>query len=115
MPNGPHNVTLTVDSSNNFQFTGGSDGRGKCENRVGQGAAPVQITLSAPNGYQITSVGLVDEEGSGSSQMRTQVTGQGQSAVITNPCTANANVEYTVNVQTSGGTTIPCHPKIVNT
>jgi len=115
MPNGPHNVTLTVDSSNQYGFIGGNDRNGNCRNTVGQGAAPVQITLCAPDGYQITSVGLVDVQGSGSSQMRTQVTGRGQSAVITNPCTADADVEYTVNVQTAGGATIPCHPKIVNT
>jgi hypothetical protein len=112
MPNGPHNVDLTVNSSSQYEFTGGNEGNGNCSNAVDQGAAPVQITLSAPNGYRITSVDLA---GSGSSQMRTQVTGQGQSAVIINPCTAPADVDYTVNVTTAAGVSIPCHPRIVNT
>jgi hypothetical protein len=112
MPNSRHNVDLTVDSSNQYQFTGGSDGHGNCNNRVNQGAAPVQVTLLAPNGYRITSVDL---SGSGSSQMSAQVTGQGQSAVVTNPCTSSADVDYTVNVAVPGGGNIPCHPKIVNT
>jgi hypothetical protein len=47
--------------------------------------------------------------------MNPQVTGNGQSATITNPCTAAANVDYTVNVVASDGTNIACHPKIVNT
>lgn len=112
MPNGPHNVDLTVDAQNQYQFAGGSQGNGNCENRVNQGAAPVQITLDAPNGYKITSVPL---SGTGSDQMSSHVTGQGKSAMITNPCTAPANADYTVNVQAPNGTIIPCHPKIVNT
>ena len=81
---------------------------------IGEGfhVARSQITLNAPSGYQIASV---DVSGSGSSQMRTQVTGQGQSAVIINPCTAPADVDYTVNVTTAAGVNIPCHPRIVNT
>jgi hypothetical protein len=43
------------------------------------------------------------------------VTGNGQSATIANPCSAPANVDYTVNVAASDGTSIACHPKIVNT
>jgi hypothetical protein len=119
MPNGPRNVTLTVDSTNGYAFTGGTQGNGDCNNAVGQGAAPVLVTLSAPAGYRIR--GMNDEppgvqlSGTGSSQMNSQVTGQGQSATIANPCTAAANVDYTVNVVASDGTNIACHPKIVNT
>lgn len=112
MPNGQHNIDLTVQVSNTYQFIGGNDGNGNCSNSVGQGAAPVLITLVAPAGYRITSVDL---SGTGASQMRAQVTGQGQSATITNPCSAAADVDYTVNVSTPGGGTIGCHPKIVNT
>jgi hypothetical protein len=119
MPNGPRNVTLTVDSQNGYSFTGGTQGNGDCNNAVGQGAAPVLVTLSAPAGCRIR--GMNDEppgvqlSGTGSSQMNPQVTGNGQSATITNPCTAAANVDYTVNVVASDGTNIACHPKIVNT
>lgn len=112
MPNGQHKVTLTVDSSNRFQFTGGTDRHGKCENRVRDGAAPVKITLAAPEGYTITSVDLV---GKGSAQMKADVIGDGKSAKIDNKCEDKADVEYTVNVTTSGGINIPCHPRIVNT
>lgn len=112
MPNGPHSVDLSVSSSTQYQFTGGNDGSGNCSNAVGQGSAPVRITLSAPSGYKITSVDL---SGSGRSQMTTKVTHKGQSAVITNPCTAAADVDYTVNVATPGGGNVACHPKIVNT
>lgn len=112
MPNGPHNVDLTVDASNQYQFTGGNQGNGNCRNAVGQGAGPVQVTLGAPAGYKITSVTL---SGTGAGQMNSQVTGNGQSAVITNPCRDPADVDYTVNVTTSSGAVISCHPKIVNT
>jgi hypothetical protein len=47
--------------------------------------------------------------------MNSHVTGNGQSATIANPCTAPANVDYTVNVAASDGTNIACHPKTVNT
>jgi hypothetical protein len=119
MPNGPRNVTLTVDSTNGYQFNGGTQGNGDCNNAVGQGAAPVLVTLSAPAGYRIR--GMNDEpsgvqlSGTGSSQMNSQVTGNGRSATITNPCTAAADVDYTVNVAAPDGTNIACHPKIVNT
>ena len=119
MPNGPRNVTLTVDATNDFQFSGGTQGNGDCNNAVGQGAAPVLVTLSAPAGYRIR--GMNDEppgvqlSGTGSSQMSSRVTGNGQTATITNPCTAAANVDYTVNVTAPDGANIACHPKIVNT
>jgi len=119
MPNGPRNVTLTIDATNHYRFDGGTQGNGDCRNAVGQGAAPVLITLSAPAGYCIR--GMSDEppgvqlSGTGTSQMNSQVTGNGQSATIANPCTAPANVDYTVNVVASDGTNIACHPKIVNT
>ena len=61
----------------------------------------------APPGVQLS--------GTGTSQMSSHVTGNGQSATIANPCTAPANVDYTVNVAASDGTNIACHPKIVNT
>lgn len=112
MPNGPHNVDLTIDESDAYEFAGGNKGKGNCENAVGQGAAPVQITLHAPDGYKIASVTL---SGTGDGQMKSHVAGNGQSAGITNPCRAPADVDYTVNVTTSSGATIPCHPKIVNT
>jgi hypothetical protein len=119
MPNGPHNVNLTIDASNNYQFSGGSDGKGRCENRVNQGAAPVLITLSAPAGYRINDMSAtppgVTLSGTGDSQMNSHVTGNGQSANITNPCTAPADVDYTVNVRAADGLIVSCHPKIVNT
>jgi len=119
MPNGPCNVTLTIDATNGYQFAGGTQGNGDCFNSVGQGAAPVLITLSAPARYRIR--GMSDQppgvqlSGTGTSQMNSHVTGNGQSATITNPCTAPADVDYTVNVAASDGTNIACHPKIVNT
>jgi hypothetical protein len=112
MPNGQHNVGLTVDASDQYQLAGGNQGNGKGQNAVGQGAGPVQITLDAPAGYRIASVVL---SGTGVGQIRFQVAGSGQSAVITNPCREPADVDYTVNVTSSNGATIPCHPKIVNT
>ena len=119
MPNGPHNVDLTVDATHQYQFTGGSQGNGDCRNTVGQGAAPVLITLIAPAGYSIRDMSDnppgVQLSGSGSSQMRPSVAGVGQSATIINPCTAAADVDYTVNVKASDGTNIACHPRIVNT
>lgn len=118
MPNGPHNVDLTIDASNNYSFSGGSDGKGNCNNRVGQGAGPVQVTLHAPDGYRINDMTAVPRgitlSGAGSSQMDPHVTGNGQSANIINPCASSADVDYTVNVKASDGTIIACHPKIVN-
>lgn len=118
MPNGTHNVVLTFYPPSNYSFSGGSDGKGKCENRVNQGAAPVQITLTAVDGCSINDMsadppGIV-LSGPGSSQMRATVTGNNLAAIITNPCTSTADVDYTVNVMTPNGTVIPCHPKIVN-
>ena len=118
MPNSPHNVTLRIDASNQCSFSGGSEGGGNCRNAVGQGAAPVQITLDAPPGYRIRNMGDsppgVQLTGTGAEQMRPSVSGQGQSANIANPCTDRADVDYTVNVETPNGGNIACHPKIVN-
>jgi len=118
MPNSPHNVDLHVDASNQYSFSGGSEGNGNCRNEVGQGAAPVQITLKAPDGYRIRAmsdsppgVGLA---GKGAEQMKPSVAGHGRSANIANPCKDPADVEYTVNVETPDGGNIACHPKIVN-
>ena len=119
MPNSPHNVDLRIDASNQYSFSGGSDGSGNCRNAVGQGAAPVQITLEAPTGYRIRAMSDsppgVELTGTGTGQMRPSVSGQGQSANITNTCVDPADVNYTVNVATPSGGTIACHPKIVNT
>ena len=119
MPNGPNNVDLTIDSSNGYEFSGGNQGSGNCQNTVGQGAAPVLLTLSAPTGYSIRAMNDtppgVQLSGTGAGQMNATVTGQGQSATITNPCTSAADVDYTVNVKTASGGNIACHPKIVNT
>ena len=81
MPNGPRNVTLTVDSANGYQFNGGTQGNGDCNNAVGKGAAPVLVTLSAPTGYRIR--GMNDQppgvqlSGAGSSQMNSMRPGMG--------------------------------------
>lgn len=119
MPNSPHNVSLRIDASNQYSFSGGSDGSGNCRNAVGQGAAPVQVTLDAPTEYRIRAmsdsppgVGLT---GIGTGQMRPSVSGQGQSANIANTCVAQADVDYTINVETPNGGNLACHPKIVNT
>ena len=118
MPNSPHNVDLRIDASNQYSFSGGSEGSGNCRNAIGQGAAPVQITLDAPAGYRIRDMGDslpgVQLTGTGTEQMRSSVSGQGRSANITNTCVAPADVDYTVNVETPGGGNIPCHPRIVN-
>jgi hypothetical protein len=37
MPNRPHNVSLRIDASNQYSFSGGSDGSGNCRNAVAQG------------------------------------------------------------------------------
>ena len=118
MPNSPHNVDLRIDESNQYSFSGGSEGSGNCRNAVGQGAAPVQITLKAPDGYRIramsdTPPGL-QLTGTGLEQMRPSVSGQGQSANIANTCVDPAEVDYTVNVETPRGGNIACHPRIVN-
>lgn len=119
MSNNPHSVTLTIDADGGHEFTGGTDNHGNCNNDTNQGAAPVHITLSAPSGYRIQDMGNIPPgvqlSGTGKEQMGPQVTGQGQSAIITNPCTSRAEVDYTVNVRTPAGGNIPCHPKIVNT
>ena len=60
-----------------------------------------------PAGVQLT--------GPGSSQMSAHTAGHGGSATIINPCTAAADVDYTVNVKAPDGSNIACHPKIVNT
>ena len=119
MPNSPHNVDLRIDESNQYSFSGGSEGNGNCRNVAGQGAAPVQITLKAPAGYRIRAmsdsppgVGLT---GDGEGQMKPSVSGQGQSANIANTCVDPADVDYTVNVETPNGGNIACHPRIVNT
>jgi len=119
MPNSPHNVDLRIDASNQYSFSGGSEGNGNCFNAIGQGAAPVQITLEAPVGYRIRAmsdsppgVGLA---GNGAEKMKPSVAGNGRSANIANPCVDPADVEYTVNVETPDGGNIPCHPRIVNT
>jgi hypothetical protein len=118
MPNSPHNVDLRIDASNRYSFSGGSEGSGNCRNDVGQGAAPVQITLEAPDGYRIRAMSDstpgVQLTGTGTEQMRPTVSGQGQSANIVNSCVAPANVDYTVNVETPDGGNIACHPRIVN-
>jgi hypothetical protein len=56
MPNSPHNVSLRIAASDQYSFSGGSEGSGNCRNAVGQGAAPVQITLEAPTGYRIRAM-----------------------------------------------------------
>ena len=118
MPNSPHNVDLHIDASKQYSFSGGNEGNGNCSNAIGQGAAPVQITLDAPQGYRIRAmsdsppgVGLA---GTGTGQMNPSVSGQGRSANITNTCKDPADVDYTVNVETPSGGNIACHPKIVN-
>ena len=119
MPNSPHNVSLRVAASNQYSFSGGSEGSGNCRNAVGQGAAPVQITLEAPTGYRIRAMSDsppgVQLTGTGTGQMRLSVSGQGQSANIANTCVDPADVDYTINVETPDGGNIPCHPRIVNT
>lgn len=119
MPNGQHNVDLTIDAAGRYQFTGGSQGNGNCQNSVGQGAGPVLVTLQAPAGYDIRDMSDdppgVQLSGSGTSQMGAHVAGNGNSATITNTCVAAADVDYTVNVKTPDGSNIACHPKIVNT
>jgi hypothetical protein len=119
MPNGPHNVDLTIDANKQYQFAGGSQGNGNCQNSVGQGASPVLITLDAPAGYKIRDMSDnppgIQLSGSGTSQMGAHVTGNGGSANITNTCEAAADVDYTVNVKAADGSNIACHPKIVNT
>ena len=119
MPNSPHNVTLSIDAANHYSFSGGSEGGGNCRNAVGQGAAPVQVTLRAPDGYRIRAMGDsppgVELAGTGAGQMKPSVSGQGQSANIANTCVAAADVDYTINVETPDGGNLACHPKIVNT
>lgn len=119
MPNSPHNVTLHIDVANQYSFSGGSEGGGNCRNAVGQGAAPVQVTLDAPSGYRIRAMSDsppgVELTGTGAEDMRASVTGNGKSANIVNPCVKPADVDYTVNVETPNGGKIPCHPRIVNT
>jgi hypothetical protein len=120
MPNGPHNVDLTIDASRRYQFTGGNDGNnGNCRNAHGEGAAPVLITLDAPAGYKIRDMSDnppgVELSGTGTDQMGAHVAGNGASATITNTCVAPADVNYTVNVKAADGSNIACHPKIVNT
>ena len=118
MPNSPHNVDLSIDASNQYSFSGGSEGNGSCRNVVGQGAAPVQVTLDAPAGYRIRAMGDsppgVGLTGTGTGQMRPSVSGQGQSANIANTCMAQADVDYTINVETPDAGNLACHPKIVN-
>jgi hypothetical protein len=118
MPNGPHNVDLTIGAGNQYQFTGGSQGNGNCQNGVGQGASPVQVTLAAPAGYKIRDMSDnppgIQLSGTGTSQMGAHVAGNGGSATITNTCVDAADVDYTVNVKAADGSNIACHPKIVN-
>jgi hypothetical protein len=119
MANGPHSVRLTIYASGTYKFTGGTDGKGNCRNKVGKGKAPVLITLDAPAGYRINAMGAVPRgvklSGTGQSKMKAHVAGNGQSATITNPCKAKAKVKYVVKVTAPDGSIVSCHPKIVNT
>ena len=111
MANGPNSVSLTVDTSNNYSFSGGNQGNGNVTYSKGSGQAAITVTLSAPNGYNITDVTFT---GSGSSQFSRNLTGNGRGAVILDTCNDVANVDYTVIVTAPNGTEIPCHPKIIN-
>ncbi len=114
MANSDQNVTLTVDASYNWSYSGGNDGGGgNVKNKTNDGKADIDITLSAPNGFNIVSV---DISGPGSEQMSRSITGGGKKAKINNPCTAPADAYYQVNVvDSSTGTTVACDPRVVNT
>ena len=112
MSNKDHKITLTVDASYSWSYSGGNDGGGNVKNKAKDGKADVDITLSAPDGFSIVSV---DISGPGSGQMSFKITGNGKKAKIDNPCTEAADVYYQVNVvDSSTGTNVACDPRIVN-
>ena len=112
MANKDHKITLTVDASYNWSYSGGNDGGGNVKNKSKDGKADIDISLSAPNGFSIVSI---DISGEGSGQMSYKIIGGGKKAKIDNPCTEDADVYYQVNVvDSSTGTDVACDPKIVN-
>ncbi len=111
MSNSPNRVTLTVNSDDTYVFSGGNQGNGNVTYSVGGGQAAITIDLVAPRGYSIASI---DFDGTGVDNVRYNITQNGGGAVIIDTCNTPATVDYTVNVTTSGGGSIPCHPRIVN-
>jgi hypothetical protein len=111
MSNNPNSVNLTVNADNSYSFSGGNQGDGNVIYIQGGGQAAIQVDLSAPSGYKITSVNF---SGTGSDNFSYHITQNGGGAVIQDTCNDVADVDYTVNVSSSTGANIPCHPNIKN-
>lgn len=130
MPN-PHGVSLDIRNSPasgagwtdttasngatySYQYTGGDadTNNGTVTCTVGNGNAPINLSLIADRRYEIDSVGFTGDDAS-------QLTTQGnapRSRVINDRNTAPINANYKVNVidTANGNVSIPCDPSIVN-
>ena len=111
MSNSEHKITLTVDS-NGYSYSGGNDGgKGDTKNDIGKGAAPMHITLDAPNDYKITDVQF---SGSGIGNLRFKIQND-KKVKIDNSCDSAADVKYSVIVvNTATGKTTICDPRVIN-
>ncbi|MBP7370251.1 MAG: hypothetical protein KA902_02315 [Arenimonas sp.] len=109
MSNKDHNITLNVDASGNYSYTGGNDGgNGDVVNKKGGGPANMHVTLEAPSGFNITNVEL-------SAPGINWKIPNGKKVKIDNDCKYDVDVKYSIIVtDTSTGNEIFCDPKIIN-
>lgn len=112
--NGSDGYTNTTASNNaiySYKYSGGSDGAGGLETRVGSGVATLGLNLDADNRYSIDGVDFTDDP-------QHQLTWRGNApnaGVITDANTEVETAHYSVTVaDATANCTLPCDPQISN-
>lgn len=108
------NTTASNGATYSYQYTGGdpATNNGTVTCTVGNGNAPINLSLVADSRYQIGTIGFTGDDAA-------QLTTQGnapRSRVINDKNTAAINANYKVNVidTLNGNVTVPCDPPIIN-
>jgi hypothetical protein len=105
------NTTASNNAVYSYKYSGGTDGAGGLETRVGHGVATLNLSLTSDPRYSINGVTFTDDPNS-------QLTWRGNAAtsgVITDANTAEETAHYSTTIADStAGCTFPCDPMVDN-
>lgn len=112
--NGSDGYTDTIANNNavySYKYSGGSDGAGGLETRVGSGVATLNLNLDADNRYSFSTVDFTDDD-----EQQLSWRGNAPTAgVITDANTKLETAHYSVTVaDATGNCTFPCDPTVSN-
>lgn len=111
MPNSDQQISLSVQDGN-YSYSGGNQGNGNVENKIGQGPSKIHVSLNAASNYFIKTVQF---QGAGQENFSFDVKGNERRVDIDDSCQSAADVKYTVVVgDSNGGPDVQCDPRVIN-